>query len=49
VSRILGMAKISTKFQITIPADVRKRFGLKIGDKMLFIEEGGKLVIQKAE
>ena len=49
MGRILGMAKVSTKFQITIPVDVRKKFGLKIGDKMLFIEEGGKLVIQKAE
>jgi antitoxin PrlF len=49
MGRILGMAKVSTKFQITIPADARKEFELKIGDKMLFIEEGGKLILQKAE
>ena len=44
----LGLAKISTKAQVTIPQDARDAFGLKIGDKLLFIKKDGELVIRKA-
>ncbi len=46
--RILGIAKISTKAQVTIPLEARKKFALKIGDSLIFAEEDGRLVIRKA-
>ena len=46
--RVLGTAKISTKAQVTIPVEVRKKFKLDIGDLLIFAEEDGKLVIRKA-
>ena len=47
VEKIMGMAKVSTKGQTTIPAPVRKRFNIKIGDNVLFIDKDGELVIRK--
>jgi len=46
--RILGTAKISTKAQVTIPIEVRKKFKLEIGELLVFVEEDGKLVVRKA-
>lgn len=45
---VLGTAKISTKAQVTIPVDVRKKFKLEIGDLLIFAEDDGKLVVRKA-
>jgi len=44
---ILGLSKITYKFQVTIPKRVRERFGFKEGDILVFIEEDGKLIIVK--
>jgi AbrB family looped-hinge helix DNA binding protein len=46
--RILGTAKISTKAQVTIPVEVRRKFKLEIGDLLIFAEEDGKLIVRKA-
>mgnify|MGYP001003478013 CR=1 FL=1 len=35
----MELARISSKGQITIPIEVRKKLNLKEGDKVLFIEE----------
>jgi looped-hinge helix DNA binding domain, AbrB family len=43
---ILGMSKISSKFQITIPKDVRERFKLEAGSRVLFLKDGEKLVLR---
>jgi AbrB family looped-hinge helix DNA binding protein len=45
--KTLGACKLSTKGQVTIPAEARKKFGLNTGDLLLFIEEEGKLILQK--
>jgi len=45
---ILGMSKVTYKFQITIPKRVRERFNLKEGDMLVFIEEDGKLIVVKS-
>ncbi len=44
----MELAKITSKGQITIPIDIRKKLGLKDGDKVLFIEEAGKIVMANA-
>lgn len=43
---ILGMSKITYKYQITIPKKVREKHGLKEGDTILFVEEGDRLYIK---
>lgn len=39
----MELAKITSKGQITIPVDIRRKLGVKEGDKILFIEEEGKI------
>ncbi|MBS7649094.1 MAG: AbrB/MazE/SpoVT family DNA-binding domain-containing protein [Candidatus Bathyarchaeia archaeon] len=43
----MGKSKIGTRGQVTIPKEARKKFNLKEGELVLFIEEDGKLVIVK--
>lgn len=44
----MELAKITSKGQITIPIDIRKKLGLKDGDKVIFLEEAGKIVMLNA-
>ncbi len=37
---------VTTKGQMVVPAKIRKRFGIKKGTKIAFIEQNGKLIIQ---
>ena len=41
-------AKITSKGQITIPIAIRRLLGVREGDKVLFAEEDGKVVIMNA-
>jgi AbrB family looped-hinge helix DNA binding protein len=41
----MDIARITSKGQITIPIDIRRKLGVKAGDKVLFIEESGKVYI----
>ena len=41
----MKLAKITSKGQITIPIEIRKKLGLKDGDKVLFLEEGNKVIM----
>lgn len=41
----MDLARVSSKGQITIPKEIRDKLGLKEGDKVLFLEENGKVVI----
>ena len=42
----MEIAKITTKGQITIPLEIRKKLGIKDGDKIVFIEENGRIIIE---
>ena len=44
----MELAKVTSKGQITIPAAIRKLLGIKAGDTVLFVQEGGKVVIMNA-
>ncbi len=39
-------SKISSQNQITLPVDVRKKLGVKPGDKVVFIEENDRIVVR---
>lgn len=40
-------AKITSKGQITLPKEVRRRLGVGPGDEVEFVEENGKYVLKK--
>lgn len=44
---ILGTSKLTYKFQLTVPKEVRDKFGLKERDIVVFVSENGKLVLAK--
>ena len=44
----MELAKITLRGQITIPRQIRNRLGVKDGDKVIFIEENGRVIIENA-
>jgi AbrB family looped-hinge helix DNA binding protein len=45
---MLDVARISIKGQVTIPVEIRKRLGLKSGDKVVFMEKSGEIVLMNS-
>jgi len=39
----MGIAKVTTNYQVTIPKDIRKIQDIKVGDTVLFALEGDKI------
>ena len=48
MGKYMESAKITSKGQITIPIAIRRLLGVREGDKVLFAEEDGKVVIMNA-
>jgi AbrB family looped-hinge helix DNA binding protein len=44
----MEVAKITARGQITIPIDIRKKLGVKEGDKVVFIEDSDRIVVANA-
>lgn len=44
----MELAKVTSKGQITIPIDIRRKLGVKEGDKILFIEDQGRVIIMNS-
>lgn len=45
----MNLAKISANGQITVPVEIRRKLGLKSGDKILFYQkEDGEIVLTNA-
>ena len=44
----MELARVSSKGQITIPIEIRKKLNLKEGDKVLFAEENGNVFVLNA-
>ena len=44
----MELAKVTSKGQITIPAEIRKKLHLKPGDKVLFIEEDDRVTVMNS-
>jgi len=43
---VIAAAKLTEKYQITIPAAVRQQLGLKAGDAVYLALEGGQVVLR---
>jgi AbrB family looped-hinge helix DNA binding protein len=44
----MELAKITLRGQITIPVEIRKKLGVRDGDKVAFIEENGRIVMENS-
>lgn len=42
-------SSVTTKGQVTIPIELREKLGIKPGDRVGFVDEGGRLVLQRQE
>jgi antitoxin PrlF len=41
-----NIATVTSKGQVTVPIEVRNRLGLKEGDRLAFVNEGGEIVLR---
>jgi AbrB family looped-hinge helix DNA binding protein len=44
----MELAKITTRGQITLPLEIRKRLKVGEGDKVVFYEDNGRIVVENA-
>lgn len=44
----MELATLTSKGQITIPVKIRNKMNLKAGDKVFFIEDNEKIIVQNA-
>jgi antitoxin PrlF len=44
----MELAKITTKGQITIPIQIRRKLNLKDGDKVIFMEQNGRIIVENS-
>jgi len=49
MEKILGISKLTSKGQITIPKNVRELLNLKPGDIIVFVEKNGEITIRRSE
>lgn len=45
--RIAGISKVSPKFQVVIPTDVRKRFNIVPGEKVIVMAKNEEILLRK--
>ena len=44
----MELAKVSSRGQITLPLAIRRKLDVKEGDKVVFYEENGRIVVENA-
>ncbi|MDR1945892.1 MAG: AbrB/MazE/SpoVT family DNA-binding domain-containing protein [Desulfovibrio sp.] len=44
----MELAKITTRGQLTLPIEIRKRLKVREGDKVVFVEENGRIIVENA-
>ena len=44
----MELAKVTSKGQVSIPIEIRKKLGIKNGDKILFVEESGRVYMMNS-
>ena len=45
----MELARLTSRCQLTLPRAVRQKLGVKEGDKVVFLEENGRIFIENAE
>lgn len=46
MAKILGASKVTVRYQVTIPEDVRKLMKIEVGQTLVFTEENGKVILK---
>ena len=41
----MDVARLSSKGQVTIPIEIRRKLALKEGDKIVFVEQGDNIIV----
>ena len=44
----MELAKVTSRGQITLPLAIRRKLDVKEGDKVVFYEENGRIVVENA-
>ena len=44
----IELAKITTRGQITLPLAIRKKLKVGVGDKVVFYEDNGRIIVESA-
>jgi len=44
----MELAKITTRGQICLPIEIRRKLKVKEGDKVVFLEENGRIIVENA-
>jgi AbrB family looped-hinge helix DNA binding protein len=44
----MELAKVTSKGQVTIPVEIRRKLGIKNGDKILFVEDDGRIYMMNS-
>ena len=45
MGKALGSSKITVRFQVTIPEEVRRKMRVKEGDNLVFVDDGKRIYI----
>ncbi|EPA06173.1 AbrB/MazE/SpoVT family DNA-binding domain-containing protein [Candidatus Nitrosarchaeum limnium] len=45
MGKALGSSKVTVRFQVTVPEEVRKKMKVKDGDTLVFVEDGKRIYI----
>ena len=45
---MLDVSRVTSKGQVTIPVEMRRKLGVKDGDKVVFFVEGNRIIIANA-
>lgn len=46
MAKVLGASKITVRYQVTIPEEVRSQMKIKVGQTLIFAEEDGKVFLR---
>jgi len=45
MGKALGSSKVTVRFQVTVPEEVRKKLKVKEGDTLVFVEENKRVYV----
>jgi len=45
---MMEVAKVTSKGQVTIPIEIRRRLKVNTGDKLVFVEDQGRIVLENS-